>query len=201
MKKIIGIITLLLLVVSFYTAYGVDPYGFKNSNLKAKKVTADSIRVDGVLIKPVDFIPIPTDGDTTVDVTNKKLLITPRSLTTAGLDSSTFIDVYDYNTVAIADSVGLGKLNFISFNPDSLIFYAWSDSISKLIGAHVTITGRNGTVVLTQTVSPTVTGGWQRFCFYRASAVIPQDYFVVYRIKDFKGKTFRITPIYMKKAG
>ncbi len=53
MKKIIAAFTLLLLAVSFYSAYGADPYGFSNSNLKAKVITADTLKVGGVTFSGV----------------------------------------------------------------------------------------------------------------------------------------------------
>jgi len=147
------------------------------------------------------FIPIPTKADTIVDATNKKLLIVPFSLTTAGLDSATFIRSLSYAATAIADSVGLGDMHFIGSQPDSFIVFVRADSISVLCGVHVTITGRSGAVVLAQTVYPSIVNAWTRKVFYREAAVIPQDYKVVYRIKAFKGRYIDITPITMKKAG
>jgi hypothetical protein len=211
MKRII----LTLVLMAWATSAGAQIRNLET--IAMEKVTADSIAALETRAKvaisdslaaafkrahlPMLF-PIPTDEDSTyltgVVVLNDSLDIDKVNVRANWPDSS-FTNVVLAKQAAGTDTTTVVVTRHVPAPFDSLYIFAASDSIGGG-SVDVTVTGRSGTVYLSQTVTPTVANGLERFVFYRAAAVIEEDCMIAYRYRVLAGHWLKVTGLTAKLA-
>lgn len=148
-------------------------------------------------------LALPTIKDSTINGTivclNDSIWLQPYAKMTTWPDSGLFHRGYNEAAGGQIDTLTVGGFDHLPAANDSFVVYIRTDAVDSAF-IDVTIKGANGTTVLTQAVTPTVANAWERFVYYRAAAVIPQDYLITYRYRCYAGHYIDATPVTAKCA-
>lgn len=136
---------------------------------------------------------------TSVVCLNDSIWDQPYMLASAWPDSGLFHRALNEALIGTVDTLTVGIFDHIPVANDSFVVYCRCSDVDS---AHIDITikGANGTTVLTQAITLTVANAWQRFVYYRAAAVLPQDYLITYRYRCYGGHWIDATPVTAKCA-